>query len=67
MAAKTEQDVKRVVSALAPWDSGRDYMNFRETSSTGERLFSAERVARLREIKRRVDPTNLIRSNHPVN
>jgi hypothetical protein len=58
MAAQTERDVKRVVSALAPWDSGRDYMNFRETSSTGERLFSAERFARLREIKRRVDPTN---------
>jgi FAD/FMN-containing dehydrogenase len=66
MAAKTEQDVQRVVAALAPWDSGRDYMNFRETASTGERLFSAERFARLREIKRRVDPTNLIRSNHPV-
>jgi FAD/FMN-containing dehydrogenase len=63
---KTEHDVQRVVSALAPWDSGRDYLNFRDTRSTGERLFSAERFARLREIKRRVDPANLIRSNHPV-
>jgi hypothetical protein len=66
MAAKTRSDVERVVTALAPWDSGRDYMNFRESRSTGERIFSAERFARLREIKRRVDPTNLIRSNHPV-
>ena len=66
MAAKTERDVERVVEALAPWDSGRDYMNFRESRSTGERLFSAERFARLRAIKRRVDPTDLIRSNHPV-
>jgi hypothetical protein len=66
MRAATENDLERVLAALAPWDSGRDYMNFRETRSTGERLFSAERFARLRAIKRRVDPTDVIRSNHPV-
>jgi hypothetical protein len=41
-------------------------MNFRESRSTGERLFSGGAFARLREIKRRVDPANLILSNHPV-
>ena len=66
MHAKTEQDVARVLAAIEPWDSGRDYMNFRESRSSGERLFSAERFERLRAVKRRVDPANLIRSNHPV-
>ena len=66
VAERTAADVHRALEAFAPWDSGRDYANFRESRSTGARLFSAERHARLREIKRRVDPENLIRSNHPV-
>jgi FAD/FMN-containing dehydrogenase len=64
--AASERDSRRVVEALAPWDAGRDYMNFRETRSTGARLFSAAIHERLAEIKRRVDPRDLIRSNHPV-
>lgn len=66
IAARTRGDVERVLYALAPWDSGRDYANFREARSTGERLFSDEAYARLREIKERVDPDDRIRSNHPV-
>jgi FAD/FMN-containing dehydrogenase len=62
----SERDSKRVVAALAPWDAGRDYMNFRETRSTGARLFSAATHERLRQVKRRVDPFDVIRSNHPV-
>ncbi len=64
--AASERDSKRVVQALERWDAGRDYMNFRETRSSGERLFSAGVHERLRAIKRRVDPRDLIRSNHPV-
>ena len=64
--AASERDSARVVAAVAPWDAGRDYMNFRETRSTGARLFSAAIHERLAEIKRRVDPRDLIRSNHPV-
>jgi UDP-N-acetylenolpyruvoylglucosamine reductase len=66
LRAAAERDVKRVIAALEPWDSGRDYMNFRESRSDGTRLFSAERYERLLEIKRRIDPHDLIRSNHPV-
>jgi hypothetical protein len=64
--AAGKRDSQRVVAALAPWDAGRDYMNFRETRSTGARLFSAAIHERLAAIKRRVDPRDLIRSNHPV-
>jgi FAD/FMN-containing dehydrogenase len=66
IAAKTRSDVARVLAAVDPWDSGRDYLNFREDESTGERLFSAETYARLRAIKAAVDPDNVIRSNHEV-
>lgn len=65
-ARQTIHDVERVLTALAPWDSGRDYSNWRETRATGERLFSPETYARLREIKAEVDPDDLIRSHHPV-
>jgi len=64
--AKTRSDVERVLAAVEPWDSGRDYLNFRENETTGERLFSAGRYARLRAIKAAVDPENRIRSNHEV-
>jgi FAD/FMN-containing dehydrogenase len=65
-AAKTKADVDRVLEAIEPWDAGRDYVNFRESTSTGERLFSAERYARLAAIKAEVDPDNVFRSNHEV-
>jgi FAD binding domain/Berberine and berberine like len=66
MRAATERDVQRVLAALEPWDAGRDYMNFRESRSNGERLFSSDRYERLLAVKRRVDPGDLFRSNHPV-
>jgi FAD/FMN-containing dehydrogenase len=66
IAAKTRSDVARVLAAVDPWDSGRDYLNFREDASTGERLFSGETHERLRAIKAAVDPANVIRSNHEV-
>ena len=66
MHAASERDSRRVIAAVEPWDAGRDYINFRETRSTGGRLFSAAVHERLAEVKRRVDPRDLIRSNHPV-
>jgi FAD/FMN-containing dehydrogenase len=66
MGAKTRSDVERVLEAVIPWDSGRDYLNFREEPSSGDRLFSAETYERLREIKSAVDPENVIRSNHEL-
>ncbi|HEX6788189.1 MAG TPA: FAD-binding oxidoreductase [Gaiellaceae bacterium] len=66
IVAKTRGDVARVLAAVDPWESGRDYLNFREDRTTGERLFSGETHARLRAIKEAVDPANVIRSNHEV-
>ena len=66
MYAASERDAHRVIEALSPWDSGRDYMNFRESRSNGERLFSGDRFERLLAVKQRVDPDDRFRSNHPV-
>ena len=66
MHAATRRDVDRAIEAIGPWDSGRDYMNFRESRSTGERLFSAGLYERLQQVKDRVDPDNVIQSNHEV-
>jgi FAD/FMN-containing dehydrogenase len=65
-AARTHRDVARVLTALGPWDSGRDYSNWRESQQPGERLWSPERYARLRAIKAEVDPDNVFMSHHEV-
>ncbi|HEU0335312.1 MAG TPA: FAD-binding oxidoreductase [Gaiellaceae bacterium] len=52
--------------ALAPWESEHTYMNFAETSRNARTLFTETSYARLRRIKAKVDPGNLIRSNHPL-
>jgi hypothetical protein len=41
-------------------------MNFAETRRKAATLFSSASYHRLRRIKAIVDPTDLIRSNHPV-
>ena len=51
---------------LAPWEGDHTYMNFAETRRKAASLFSSESYHRLRRIKAIVDPTDLIRSNHPV-
>ena len=51
---------------LAPWESDHTYLNFAETRRKPNTLFSSASYHRLRQIKAIVDPTDLIRSNHPV-
>jgi FAD/FMN-containing dehydrogenase len=57
--------VGRLLSRVEPWRADVDYLNFAEQERPAERLFG-DRVVRLRAVKDAVDPTGLIRSNHPV-
>jgi FAD/FMN-containing dehydrogenase len=66
VAVAVESAIGRVKEALAPWDAGRDYLNFTERRAAGERLFSGLGYRRLRAIKAAYDPQNVIRANHPV-
>jgi hypothetical protein len=51
--------------ALAPYDAGM-YFNFAEERLEMTKAFPPETVDRLREVKRRYDPEDLFKSNHPV-
>ena len=55
----------RLLSRVEPWRAELDYGNFAEHARPAARLFG-DRVERLRAVKRRFDPTGVIRSNHPV-
>jgi hypothetical protein len=55
-----------VKTAMAPWASRQMYLNVAETSRDPSTLWRHDAYDRLRRIKTEVDPTDLIRSNHPV-
>jgi FAD/FMN-containing dehydrogenase len=58
--------VARLRHMLEPWEAEHTYMNFAETRRKPSSLFSSASYHRLRRIKAIVDPTNIIRSNHPI-
>jgi FAD/FMN-containing dehydrogenase len=58
--------VGRLRDMLAPWEGEHTYMNFAETRRKASSLFSSVSYHRLRRIKAIVDPTDMIRSNHPI-
>jgi hypothetical protein len=58
--------VARLRDMLAPWEGEHTYMNFAETRRKASSLFSSVSYHRLRRIKAIVDPTDMIRSNHPI-
>jgi hypothetical protein len=66
MAATVRAHLEFVQAALAPWDSGRDYLNFTERRERGQRFFGAKAFARLQAVKAKVDPDDVFRSNHPI-
>ena len=51
---------------LEPWEAEHTYLNFAESRRSATTLFSDASYYRLRRIKAIVDPTDLIRSNHPI-
>ena len=59
------ESLDRLLSAVAPWGAGSDYLNFAEHAHPAERFFGDE-LDRLRAGKRAVDPAHVIRSNHPI-
>jgi hypothetical protein len=58
--------ITAVQHAMAPWCTGRSYLNFAERRKHDEALFDADVHARLRAVKTAYDPADLIRANHPV-
>lgn len=55
-----------VREAIDPWCTGMRYLNFADRPTGMEGIFDAPTLARLREVKRRYDPDDLIRGNQSV-
>ncbi|MDX6376005.1 MAG: hypothetical protein QOE98_308 [Gaiellaceae bacterium] len=51
---------------LEPVDTGRRYLNFTEETTDPAKFFGPEALARLQRVKARVDPSEIIRANHPI-
>jgi hypothetical protein len=61
-----EESTTALRNAIAPWEADHTYMNFAETRRRAATLFGETAYARLRRIKAKVDPQNVIRSNHEL-
>ena len=55
-----------LASALAPYDTGRQYLNFTEVTTDPARFYTPETYRRLRAAKAEFDPQNVFRANHPI-
>ena len=65
MKQAVSQRLDQVHAALAPWAAGR-LMNFTERPGNTGRMFDDDVYRRLREIKSRYDPHNVIQANHEI-
>ncbi len=61
-----QQAVDELREAVAPWSTTGSVLTFHREGAPLTEVYSAAVVARLQEVKRRVDPDDVIRSNHPV-
>ena len=69
LAGVDETDAGPVVEAMAPWGTGRRYLNFLGGPSTAEQVsqaYDADTFRALIAIKSRLDPHNLFRANHNI-
>jgi hypothetical protein len=55
-----------LADTMEPWCAPRRYLNFEEHPSDASQFFDDETHRRLRSIKARVDPRNVIHANHPI-
>lgn len=66
VAERIADHLGRMQAELSPWSTGRPYLNFTETPTDPATAFDADVHGRLLEVKRAVDPDNLIRSGHEL-
>ena len=65
-AAAAEGGLERLLEAVAPWTTGKDYLNFVEQPTDPRRLFADGDYARLQAVRAAVDPAGRMVGNHPV-
>jgi hypothetical protein len=66
MAPAINGQLDVVADTLAPWDSGVTFASFIDVPIDVRKCYSPETFDRLQEVKRRYDPDDLFRANHPI-
>ena len=61
-----DRQVRLLLEAVRPWDSGRRYLNFAESRMDPRSIYPVESYERLRQAKARYDPAGMFLANHPV-
>jgi FAD/FMN-containing dehydrogenase len=64
--AATDRQIGVIRAALAPWDSGRRYLNFAESATDPRSIFPPETYDRFIRAKASYDPTGTFLANHPI-
>ena len=65
MGRAVEERLDGLEAGLAGWDAGR-FLTFTERPTDPARMFSEDSYRRLREVKAKYDPENMIQANHEV-
>ena len=66
IATAARAQVQGLVATLAPYSTSGPYLNFAERAVDVSGCFDPDTWARLRRVRGQVDPTGLLRANHPV-
>jgi hypothetical protein len=66
LAPPLRESLARAREALDPVDNGANYLNFAERPVEPDSMFGARTLARLREIRERIDPDGLMHANHGI-
>jgi hypothetical protein len=62
----SHERLELLAGAFAPYDTGREYLNFAERPTDPARFYTPEVYGRLRAVKAQWDPEELFRANHPI-
>ncbi|MGY1761660.1 FAD-binding oxidoreductase [Geodermatophilus sp. SYSU D00779] len=66
LVAPIARQAEEAIGGLAPWATGRPYLNFVEQPGSARDAFDPGTWARLRAVRAAVDPGGLIVANHPI-
>ena len=66
MAVQGLVDARRLEQALAPWSSGRTFLNFTESRMDTRTAFDQDAFVRLGNVRAKVDPDGVVLANHQI-
>ena len=66
MIAQGLADARSLEQALAPWSSGKSFLNFTESRMDTRRAFDRDSFVRLGNVRATVDPEGVFVANHQI-